>query len=119
MRKLLVGKKFQDTVDDDDPAYFGGKKIITDVVYKRGEIKKGNKTLSSFYQPFVVYGPEIKTKRHTYQIDDASGEMIIPVPEVLHLYFPELKKKYKEGCNVWKKKNKFNENYDYGKGTKR
>ena len=102
---------------DDDPAYFGGKKIITDVVYKRGEIKKGNKTVLSFHQPFVVYGPETTTKRHTYQIDDASGEMILP--EVLHLHFPELKKKYKQGYHIWKKKNKFNETYDYGKGTKR
>ena len=57
----MLVEKFQDKhMYDDDPAYFGGKKIITDVVYKRGEIKKGNKTLSSFYQPFVVYGPEKK-----------------------------------------------------------
>jgi hypothetical protein len=118
-RKLLVGKKFQDKhMYDDDPAYFGGKKIITDVVYKRGKStdEKG-KTVYSSYQPFVEYEPDTRTKRHTYQIDDASGEMNIP--EVLNLYFPKLKKKYKQGYDLWKKKNKFNEKYDYGKGTKR
>ena len=118
-RKLLVGKKFQDKhMYDDDPAYFGGKKIITDVVYKRGKStdEKG-KTVYSSYQPFVEYEPDTRTKRHTYQIDDASGEMNIP--EVLNLYFPKLKKKYKKGYDMWQQKNQYNEKYDYGKGTKR
>ena len=31
------------------------------------------------------------------------------LPEVLNLYFPKLKKKYKAGYEIWKKKNKYNE----------
>ena len=118
-KDVLVGEKFQDKqMYDDDPAYFDGKKIITDVVYKRGSSKdEKGKTVYSFYQPFVVYEPVTITKRHTYQIDDASGFMNIP--EVLNLYFPELKKKYKKGYDMWRKKNQYNEKFDYRKGTKR
>lgn len=113
--KVLVGKKFfDDDMYDDDPVEFGGNRIITDVVWDREKTKVKGKWKYGIYQPMVVFEPDVRQakkaggdKAKQKRINAASGYMVLP--EVLNLYFPKLKKKYKAGYEIWKKKNKYNE----------
>lgn len=102
-KKLLVGKKFTDKkMHPDDKGYWRGKRIINNV------FKESRQQILVEYDPDI--SKSIREKAKEDHIENASG--VLTINEIL-LYFPDIQKKNMDSYEYYKKKNKFEDEYDY------
>ncbi len=101
--KELVGLKFTDKkMHPDDKGLYRGKKII-DSVFK--EVRQ---------QILVSYDPDIsdRTKERAKEDDIENASGVLTINETL-LYFPDLQKKYLDSYQYYKRRNNFEDDFDY------